>query len=58
MRLGELYSYCREMMETHPEKSQEIMEFYYIAEMEVEDGESEDNECEIAVSDIENLCRG
>ena len=36
----------------------QIMGFYDLAQMEVEDGESEDHECELAVSDINDLING
>jgi len=34
------------------------MEFYALAQMEVEEGESEDHECELAVGDINDLING
>ena len=34
------------------------MGFYDLAQMEVEDGESEDHECELAVGDINDLING
>ena len=55
MTLRDLYQYCQEVSEKYPELSNEIDTFYDLAKMEVEDGESEDHECELAVSDIEDL---
>jgi len=55
MTLRELYQYCQEVVEKHPSLGSEIMEFYDLAVMEVEDGGSENHECELAVSDIEDL---
>ena len=55
MTLTDLRNYCNEMAEKHPEHAEEINSFYDLAEMEVEDGESEWNECELAFSDIKEL---
>lgn len=57
MTLRDLYRYCTDKAELHPELYDEIYEFYRLAEMEVEDGESEDHECELVVSDIEDLIK-
>ena len=55
MTLRELYQYCVEKAKQHPELFNDIHSFYDLAEMEVEDGGSENHECELAVSDIEDL---
>lgn len=55
MTLRDLYQYCQEVGEKYSSMSSEIMGFYDLAQMEVEDGGSEDHECELAVSDIEDL---
>jgi len=55
MTLRDLYQYCQEVGEKYPSMSSKIMGFYDLAQMEVEDGGSEDHECELAVSDIEDL---
>lgn len=55
MTLRDLYQFCVEKANQHPEKANEIHSFYDLAEMEVQDGESEDNECELAYSDINAL---
>jgi hypothetical protein len=57
MTLRDLYRYCTDKAELHPELYDEIDEIYRLAETEVEDGESEDHECELAVSDIEDLIK-
>ena len=56
MTLEDLYEFCVEMAKQHPDKANQIHSFYDLAEMEVQGGESEENECELAVSDIEELC--
>ncbi len=55
MTLRDLYQYCVEKAKQHPEYEMQIHSFYDLAEMEVEDGGSEDHECELAVSDIDDL---
>ena len=55
MTLRDLYQYCVEKAEQHPELYNDIHAFYDLAEMEVEDGGSVEHECELAVSDIEDL---
>ena len=58
MTLRELHQYCVEKANQYPELANEIDTFYDLAEMEVEDGGSEAHECELAVSDIEELIKG
>jgi hypothetical protein len=55
MSLRDLYQYCQEVVEKYPSLGSEIMGFYALAQMEVEDGGSVEHECELAVSDIEDL---
>ena len=55
MTLRDLYQYCVEKAEQHPELHDDIYAFYDLAEMEVEGGGSVEHECELAVSDIEDL---
>lgn len=57
MTLRQLYEYCVETAKRYPEHSNEIHSFYDLAEMEVQGGESEENECELAFSDIEDLIK-
>jgi hypothetical protein len=55
MTLRDLHQYCQEVVEKYPSLTDDIMGFYDLAEMEVEDGGSENHECELAVSDINDL---
>ena len=57
MTLGDLYQYCVEKSEQHPELFDDIHSFYDLAEMEVQDGGSVEHECELAVSDIDGLIK-
>jgi hypothetical protein len=50
-----LYEYAKRMAEIYPKIGDEIMDFFYIAEMEVYDGSSEAHECELALTDIKDL---
>ena len=58
MTLEYLKEYCEDYCEKFPSFKDQIMEFYDLAQMEVEDGESEDHECELAVGDINALING
>ena len=55
MTLRDLYQYCKEVSIKYPSLTDDIMGFYDLAEMEVEDGGHENHECELAVSDINGL---
>ena len=55
MTLRDLYNYCVEKANKHPQLYNEIHSYYDLAQMEVEDGGSVDHECELAVSDIDEL---
>ena len=55
MTLKDLYQYCVEKANQYPELANEIDTFYDLAQMEVEDGASVEHECELAISDIEDL---
>jgi hypothetical protein len=57
MTLRDLYQYCVEQSEKHPKLSSDIHSFYDLAEMEVQDGGSVEHECELAVSDIDELIK-
>ena len=58
MTLRDLHQYCKEVSIKYPSMASQIMGFYDLAQMEVEDGESEDHECELAVGDINDLING
>ena len=55
MTLRGLHQYCVEQSEKYPKLSNDIHSFYDLAEMEVQDGGSIEHECELAVSDIDEL---
>jgi len=56
MRLQELYTYCRGVIEKYPELADEVMQHFALAEMECEDdASSEEHECELSYTDIEDL---
>ena len=55
MRLYQLYTYCREVIEKYPELADEVMQHFALAEMECEDGcSSEEHEVELSLTDINN----
>ena len=55
MTLENLKKYAEGMSNTYPDLDEEIRDLYFLAEMEVEDGESETHECELAINDIKQL---
>ena len=57
MTLKELKAYAENMSVKYPEHYEQIRDFYFLAVTEVEDGESEAHECELAVSDIDELIK-
>lgn len=57
MNLKQLAKYCKEKIELFPNLKRDILDFYSLANDEVEEGESEDNECELAVSSIDELIK-
>ena len=56
MRLQELYTYCREVIEKYPELRNDVMRHFALAEMECEDdASSEEHECELSLTDVDDL---
>lgn len=55
MTLQELKTYAESMSVKYPEHGEQIRDLYFLAVTEVEDGESEAHECELAISDIDEL---
>ena len=55
MTFTELNTYAKEVMKLHPELQEDIQHLVNLADMEIEDGEPEWHECELAFSDIEEL---
>lgn len=55
MTLQQLKTYAEDMSNRYPEHSDQIRDLYFLACDEVEDGGSEAHECELAISDIEDL---
>ena len=56
MRLQELYTYCRGVIEKYPELRNDVMRHFALAEMECEDDcSSEEHEVELSLTDIDDL---
>ena len=55
MTLSELKNYAEGISKQYPQIDEEVRDLYFLAEMEVEDGESENNECELAIGSIKEL---
>ena len=57
MTLENLKKYAEGMGNTYPDLEDKIRDLYFLAEMEVEDGESEAHECELAITDIKQIVK-
>ena len=55
MTLANLKKYAEGISKTYPQLDDEVRDLYFLAEMEVEDGESETHECELAIGSIKEL---
>jgi len=55
MNKAELKQYCISKMQEYPTLKPDITEFYQLALNEIEQGESEANECHLCVSSIDEL---
>lgn len=55
MTIKQLQEFCVGAMKKRPELKTEIENYFYLALDEIEDGGSEEHECELAVSDINEL---
>ena len=55
MDIQQLKKYCLEKIDQYPNLANEIRDIYGLALSEIESCESEDNECELAWSDIKDL---
>jgi len=57
MTIKQLSEYCIDKIKAYPLLEREIKHFYVLALDEIESGESQNNECELAVSSIEQLIK-
>lgn len=55
MTLKQLKTYVDDMSNRYPEHTDEIIDIYFLACNEVEEGGSETHECELAINDIDYL---
>lgn len=55
MTLSNLKTYAEGISKQYPQLDDEVRDLYFLAEMEVEDGESENHECELAIGSIKEL---
>ena len=55
MTLADLKKYAEGVSKQYPQLNDEVRDLYFLAVTEVEDGESEANECELAVGSIDEL---
>ncbi len=50
--------YARKRIEQYPELKQDIVDLYYLAKEEIEDGNSEQNEVSLGYNSIEDIIKG
>ena len=55
MTLSDLKEYAEGVSKQYPQLDDEVRDLYFLAVTEVEDGESEANECELAICSIDEL---
>jgi hypothetical protein len=55
MNLEELKLKTRELINDYPEYREEFVDFYELAESEIEEGGSEQHECELAYGDMMHI---
>lgn len=55
MTLSNLKEYAQGISKQYPQIDDEVRDLYFLAVTEVEDGESETNECELAIGSIKEL---
>ena len=57
MTLKYLKDYCLEKIKEYPNLENEIKDFFYWAQSEIEEGGSETHEVELAIQDIDYLIK-
>jgi hypothetical protein len=55
MDINYLRQYCADKIKLYPNLKEEILDFYYLAKDEIEEGGSERHEIELAINSIEEL---
>lgn len=58
MNIQQLRTYCKEMIDKHPQLADEIRDLFSLAVSEIEEGGSEMHECHLAYEDINELING
>ncbi len=53
--MNELAAICREAIKNFPNLREEIKDTYALAECEIEDGESIENEVELAIASLKDM---
>jgi hypothetical protein len=53
--MHKLLTFCKENVDKYPHRKQEICEIYNLCKYEVESGESEAHEVELAYSDLQEI---
>ena len=57
MNLPQLKEETKKFVEENPDLKEEILDFYYLAVSEIEEGGSESHECDLAYNDMVELIK-
>jgi hypothetical protein len=57
MALSELKALTIDLIKQYPQHKGQLTEYYYLAETEIEEGGSVENECELAQRDMMDLVK-
>jgi hypothetical protein len=52
---SDLFKFVQQCILEYPSKKEEIKDVYYLALSEIEEGGSENHECQLAVNDIQEI---
>ena len=55
--MHKLLTYCKELVDKYPKRKHEIQEIYNLCKYEIDSGESEAHEKELAYSDLDEIIK-
>jgi hypothetical protein len=56
MTLDQLKEYTKDFMDQYPNRREELVDTYLMAQAEIEGGQPEHSECETAYNEMKELC--
>jgi hypothetical protein len=57
MNLDYLKNYCEDIIKQYPHLREDVIDLFQLAQDEIESGESQNNEVELAISSIKELIK-